>query len=189
MAKPAVPVARAGDYTVRKIRHAVGAAYIRKHHYARKCSNTAVYMFGLYTKTNQLVGAAQFIPPTSTAAKTVSGDWKSVLCLSRFVVGNWLPNNTESLFLGACIRELKKQNKWRMLLTYADSAYGHSGTIYRATNWEYLGVTAPTVRYQTVSGAQVAKKSTRNRTKAEMAELGAFRVPASIKHKYIFRLG
>jgi len=188
MGKPDVPVARRLDYTVCAIAHAVGAAFIKQNHYAHSCSNTAVYMFGLYNKLGKLVGVCQWLPPTMGAAKTVNTDWRSVLCLSRLVVLDSEPQNTESLFLARCIRCIKAESKWRSLLTYADTAYGHTGTIYRSTNWTYVGLTTPSVRYLSKDGKQVAKKSTKNRTKGEMLAMGAQLTNRSSKHKYVLHL-
>ena len=65
---------------------------------------------------------------------------------------------------------------------------GHTGAIYRATNWTYLGTTAPGRRWATPDGRQVTGKSTVNRTKAEMLALGYRQLPPSVKHKYVMVL-
>lgn len=188
MAKPAGPVAHRADYSVRAIAHARGAQLITAHHYARGCSNTSVYMFGLFNKEGHLVGASQWLPPTATAARTVNPDWKTVLCLSRLIVLSSEPTNAESLFLARCMRTIRKDGRWKTLLTYADTAHGHTGTIYRASNWQYLGQTVASARYISSDGRTVAKKSTHNRTKAEMLALGCVPAPASVKHKYVLHL-
>jgi len=52
-----------------------------------------------------------------------------------------VPKNAESLFLGWCLRAIAKESKELIAVTtFADPAHGHSGTIYRATNWHYLGL-------------------------------------------------
>lgn len=53
------------------------------------------------------------------------------------------PRNTESYFIGATLRWLKKNANWKMVISYADTMYGHEGTIYKASNFTYNGMTAP----------------------------------------------
>lgn len=78
--------------------------------------------------------------------------------------------------------------RWHTLLTYADTAQGHTGAIYRATNRTYLGSTRPGRRWAAADGRQASGKSTRNRTKAEMLALGYVQLPPSVKHKFVLRL-
>ena len=48
-------------------------------------------------------------------------------------------NEPLSQFVGACLRELKKEN-W-IVVSYADSGMHHNGYIYQATNFLYTGKT------------------------------------------------
>ena len=50
--------------------------------------------------------------------------------------------NITSWFVARCIRELRKQEKVRALLSYADTDY-HNGIIYRALSFDYYGLTDP----------------------------------------------
>ena len=73
-----------------------------------------------------------------------------------------------------------------MLVTYADEWRHHTGAIYRADNWIYIGLTKPERAYQ-INGRQVARKAGGNtRTHAEMLTLGAEMVGSFSKHKYVF---
>ncbi len=181
--------ARRCEYVVRPIPHALGAQLIAEHHYARGGANTSVKMLGLIRCDGELVGAAQFLPPTKVAAQSVAGaDWRSVLGFSRLVVLDSEPTNAESLFLGAAVHEIKKDRRWKAILTYADEAQQHTGTIYKATNFEPLGLTRPETRYvDAETGRLIAKKATRSRTKAEMLALGC-RSEKSCKHKFVLFL-
>jgi hypothetical protein len=51
------------------------------------------------------------------------------------------PKNTESYFIGFTLRWLKKNTDIKKVISYADSNYNHSGVIYRASNFNYLGMT------------------------------------------------
>lgn len=111
-----------------------------------------------------------------------------VLALSRLAVAPSVPKNGASFLIGRSIRLIRRDPRWHTLLTYADTAQGHTGAIYRATNWTYLGITAPGRRWVSHDGRKVAGKSTRNRTKAEMLALGHRQLPPSVKHKFVLRL-
>ena len=121
-------------------------------------------------RSDILVGASLWLPPTKVCAQSVSPHWQGVLSLSRLAVAPGEPTNVASMLIGASIRELRRDARWHHLVTFADHSQGHTGTIYKATNWPYVGATKPTARWLTSDGAQVSTLSTR--TTAEMLALG-----------------
>ena len=81
---------------------------------------------------------------------------------------------------------IRAHGEWRWLVTYADESQGHTGTIYRAANWQYVGVTSPTPRWiDPVSGRQVATLSTKTRTKQQMLDMGYVLQGHYRKHKFV----
>jgi hypothetical protein len=73
---------------------------------------------------------------------------------------------------------------WPCLVTYADEWRGHTGAIYKATNWEYVGLTKPE-RVYTIGGRMVARKAgPKTRTHADMIALGAVCQGSHRKHKF-----
>lgn len=157
-------------------------------HYSRSCANTAVARHGLISPDGELVGAALWMPPTKNAAKTVSEEWTSVICLSRLVVAPCVPPNGASFLLGRSMRQL--DGRWKWALTYADTAEGHTGGIYRATNWHEVGsVSAGDVWIHLETGEQRGRKrGPRNLSVAEMTEAGFVKKPAMPKIKFVKRL-
>jgi len=67
---------------------------------------------------------------------------QAVATLARLWLSDDLPANSESRVLGIVLRDLRRTTSWKLLLSYADPAAGHVGTIYQATGWIYLGETA-----------------------------------------------
>lgn len=65
------------------------------------------------------------------------------LDLRRFAVLNDEPKNIESFFLGRTIREIKKAKLATKIVTFADSTFGHIGTIYKACNFKFVEMTEP----------------------------------------------
>lgn len=179
----------ASEWSVRDVDIAVARSIVETSHYARGASNTAVYLHGLFRDGDifqqQCVGVAWWIPPTKSAAlATYPANWKGVLALSRLAILPEVPSNA-CTFLLARSRKLIDATAWPCLLTYADEWRGHTGAIYKADNWIYIGRTKPERTYQ-INGRMVARKSGPNtRTHAEMIELGAEMVGSFAKHKFV----
>jgi len=188
--RPEGPVARKSDYAIRPVPHREGARFIAQHHYARGTSNTAVAMHGLFRRdTGELVGVAHWLPPTKNVGASVCSDWRGVLALSRLAIAPGEPQNAASLLIGGSIRVLKRDRRWKCLVSYADLGQGHEGRIYRATNWQDCGLTTARERWvDPKTGKQVARKATKDRTHAELERLGFMRAGKSRKRKFVFPL-
>mgnify|MGYP001595490486 CR=1 FL=1 len=184
------PFIRSSDYFVAPAPLAEAQAMVREHHYSKGGSNTAVYIHGLFEKaTNRLIGIAWWLPPTRVACESVNKpEWKRVLSLTRLVCLPDAPKNSASFLLGRSIELIRKDGRFVSLVTYADEGQNHTGQIYRATNWEYVGRTGPYPQWRDKDGKQVARKATKNRTKAAMLALGHIRIGAFFKHKFVMHL-
>lgn len=186
--KPSHDCIRRRDWSVRDVDISTARALVESQHYAKGASNTAVYLHGLYRSVggeSECLGATWWIPPTKAAAKaTYPENWEGVLSLSRLVIHPDVPANACS-FLLARSRHAIDRKRWPCLVTYADERMGHTGAIYRADNWTYIGLTKPEPCYL-LNGRQVARKAgRRSRTHAEMLALGAEMVGKSAKHKFV----
>lgn len=156
---------------------------VRAHHYARGGSNIAVATHGLYaTGTFAPVGVAWWIPPTKDTAAAWWSDWQAVLTLSRLVLAPDVPKNAATFLLMRSIRLLDP--RWRCLLTYADTWREHTGHIYRAAGWEYLGLTDPRPTYVINGRMAATKHGLTTWTHAEMLARGAECVGSFAKHRY-----
>jgi hypothetical protein len=169
--------------------HADVVAFIERSHYAGGAPNTSVARHGLVRRDspNELRGVALWLPPTKNAAASVDPEWRGVLALSRFVLDDDVPANGESFFLARSMRLLDRST-WPTLLTYADTRQGHTGVIYRATNWEYVGLVPGSDAWVDSIGVQRGRKrGGRNLSVVEMHELGFTRLAPSPKHKFVQR--
>jgi hypothetical protein len=193
MPKPIdVEVLRCQDVEVLDVDQATSLRLIVEYHYAKGGPNTGVYRHGLFFKGDPVcVGVAHWLPPTKVCAESVvrgtDRDWRRVLSLSRLAISPAVPQNAASLLIGASLRRIRSEGKWMSLVTYADESQGHSGAIYRATNWEYIGITKPETIWVDADGRMVAKKSaSKSRTQEEMRALG-YRIKGKFK-KHKFRM-
>ena len=87
--------------------------------------------------------------------------------LRRLVCIDDTPKNTESYFIGAMLRWLKKNTTLRLVVSYSDLEYGHGGTIYKASNFKCLGMSAgaKVIMYQ---GKRYHDKAIRAKYKGEL---------------------
>jgi len=183
------------QWIVRPIDLSIARALVTKYHYAKGATNTRVYTHGLFKKDEQFfdsncLGVAWWLPPTKNAAIATypEGDWRKVLSLTRLVVHPVVPKNGAS-FLMASSMKLIDSSKWECLVTYADKWQGHTGAIYKATNWEYMGETKPSPVFVNEDGVMMGRKRAgKNLTVKELNELGFKNMGNHIKHKFRFVL-
>jgi hypothetical protein len=177
---------RKADWTVRAVSLAEASALVAEYHYAHGGANTATYLHGLFRNGgDRPLGVAWWIPPTKSAAvATHPENWTGVLALSRMAIVPDVPKNAATFLLARSVR-LIDRSRWPCLVTYADEWQGHSGGIYRAAGWQYVGLTKPERTY-VKDGRMVARKAgPRTRTHTEMLALGASCIGSFRKHKFI----
>jgi hypothetical protein len=185
--KPDGPVLRAIDYEVRDVPLSVCQELVARYHYARGGSNTATFKHGLFKKNEEpCLGVAWWIPPTKSAAlATWPENWRGVLALSRLVIVPDVPKNAATFLLGQSVKRIRREARWECLVTYADQWQGHTGGIYKASNWEYVGLTQPEACFVDASGRMTARKAgPKTRTRQEMQDLGCAMIGKFSKHKF-----
>ena len=182
---------RSEDWTVVPVPFAEAKRLVGALHYSRSHSNTAVATHGLRRNTvlADTDGVAWWLPPTRSAAVSLHPDRpEGVLTLSRLVVAPHVPTNGASFLLGRSMKLLDRQ-RWPVLVTYADTNQGHTGAIYRATNWECDGpVDAGDVWVDELGRLAGRKRGPRTLTHAEMVESGYTMRPQRPKIRFVHRL-
>lgn len=66
--------------------------------------------------------------------------------------------NITSWFVSRCIRKFRSESDVRVILSYADSSR-HTGTIYRACNFKYYGLTDPKKDFYYADGTKHSRGS------------------------------
>jgi len=62
--------------------------------------------------------------------------------LRRFVCIDDTPKNAESYFISQCHKWTRQNTNIEVIVSFADLEEGHSGVIYKASNFHYLGQTS-----------------------------------------------
>jgi hypothetical protein len=168
--------------------HAECVGFMRRWHYSQGASKVAVARHGLYPAGlfGELSGVALWLPPIVAAARKVGGDdWRGVLSLTRLAVLPGMPTDAASFLLGRSMKLIDRE-RWPILVTFADTRLGHTGAIYKATNWRCDGPVAAGATWMLPNGTQVgSKRGARNLTVDEMRAMGAERLGDLPKIRFV----
>lgn len=114
--------------------------FVIKNHYLKSLARGCKFVCALYIDS-KLYGVAGFGTPVDQRCQAkYSNGFGKVLELKRFVLKRKAEKNAASWFMAKCINDLKKNKEIESILSYADPKEGYKGTIYKASNFEYLGV-------------------------------------------------
>lgn len=126
------------SFAVAPIEKDLASALVVKHHYLHRRPNTS-HAFGLFDGRGECVGAVTFgFPASRHLQKSMCPDDPGVVIeLNRLWCHDDCPRNTESFFVARALKMLPPL----LVVSYADTAWGHTGVIYRALNFNYAGWT------------------------------------------------
>jgi len=102
---------------------------------------------------------------------------KNVIELNRSVL-KYNRKNEASYLIGRSLRLLAKEKDY-IVVSYADTAQGHTGYVYQATNWLFTGTTKPRTDMATLTGGH-SRHHGGDRSN---------RVYRSAKHRYVTFVG
>ena len=157
-------------YEVRLVKRSAIKSFIEKNHYSHNINGLKVsYCFGVFNRDGNLVGGVIFGQLSTTAWKKYGKTEEEVLELRRLVLADSCVFNSESYVVGACIRHIRKHAlKVKVIVSYADPYYGHSGIIYKASNFKYEGTTAKdTVLVDKTNGKRYHSRAMRTKYKGK----------------------
>lgn len=118
--------------------------FIEKWHYSGNVNGIISDYCFIMTYNYNIVGAAIF------GRIAMAGVWKKycereteLLELRRLACVDKTKKNAESFLIGYSLRWLRDNTNVKLILSYADKSYGHTGIIYKATNFDFMGETSP----------------------------------------------
>lgn len=126
---------------VRRISYDETKPFLLGIHYARRmpCITDA---FGLFVD-GKMIGVCTYgVPASMPLCKGLAGDKNryNVLELNRLVINPQYGGGEYASYLVA--HSLKMLPDRTFVVSYADTAWGHVGYVYQATNWLYTGMSA-----------------------------------------------
>jgi len=181
------------DYTIDRVSKSEAADLLLWFHYLKDISKTfkSGYNYGLYKKNDFSplnIGGIQGVCiftglPVPEIAKGAFGlerhEQQGLFELSRLCIHPTTQQseyNITSWFVSKAIRRLRKETSVRGIISYADSDH-HTGTIYRACNFRYCGLSEPKKDFYFADGT----KHSRGKIKGAEGEWK----DRSRKHRYV----
>jgi len=117
--------------------------FVETWHYSGNVNGLRISNVFALMADNNLIGAMIY------GSLGMANTWKKyadreedIVELRRLCCIDKTPRNTESYFIGKTLRWMKKNTGYKTVVSYADSHHGHCGTIYKASNFEYHGLTS-----------------------------------------------
>jgi hypothetical protein len=141
-------VAKVLNYVTKKIDKVTAKFVIESMHY-RKTLGVFWEAFGLF-ENDKLIGVICYGQPSAPIQKHAFKDRDFRLYeLTRLVIdGN--KKNCASILIAESLKMLNEQPS--AVISYADSALGHVGIVYQASNWIYTGATTSHDKLYMVDG-------------------------------------
>lgn len=130
--------------------------FIEKHHYSKSINGVKCSYCFKVEHNNTLVGAVLYGMMSTTAWKKFGVNESDVLELRRLVLVDDAPKNSESRVISKTLKWIKKNARYvHIVVSYADPTYGHTGVVYRASNFEYVGKSAKDKGYEDIETGKV----------------------------------
>lgn len=188
------------QWGVKKVSRKEITSFVEENHYSKSINGCiADFCYALYNTSGEMVGAMFY------GRMAMANQWKrfatvesDVIELRRLCCIDDTPRNTESYFIGKSLKLLRKDWGGSVVVSYADAEYGHTGVIYKASNFEYYGFQkgAKVIVHE---GKQYHDKAIRTKYKGKLKPFAerlkkaledgeAFYKETKGKHTYVFKL-
>lgn len=156
------------DITIKEATYDEASEFINKYHYIGNIGRRGQYIGGYIG--DKLVAISVFSNCTRKEVATSDNlDYNTTVELSRFCIRpEYHKYNFASWLLSRLVKLVNKKH----IVAFSDSSFNHLGTIYKASNWEYLRNVPPDYWYVDKDGWVMHKKTLWNRaTNLKLSEL------------------
>lgn len=158
-------------------------SFVEKWHYSKNVNGLiSDFCFRLLNEKGELIGAMIY------GKIAMRGVWKKyvdneddLIELRRLVCIDDTPKNTESFFISKTIKWLLWNTNIKKIISYADNTHGHTGTIYKASNFDFVG--------ETMSGKVIEYKGKRYHDKTIRTKYNGQLKPFAIEIKQALKSG
>lgn len=189
------------DYITKQVDRADIRDFIEAYHYSKSINGCiSDYCFALYSAEGFMIGAMFYGRMAMANQWCKYGDNAAdVIELRRLVLVDDTLCNAESYFIGASLKLLASAwNPNGVVVSYADSEHGHSGVVYKASNFCYRG-SIPGARVIVHNGKRYHDKTIRTKYKGELKPFAkrvkdalesgeAYYKCCAVKHVYVYFL-
>ena len=126
--------------------------FIETWHYSRRATKGDHFYFGwlidkkLYAVADYGIGVNQYQARSISSMSLLNVTSSNLIELKRLCRTCPKMDINLTQFMGRCHKLLKKMG-YVYVVTFSDPAHGHTGGLYRAANFDYLGKTVPEYHY------------------------------------------
>lgn len=141
--------------------------FLRTWHYAQE-GKKPKFVIGAYLES-ELIAVCKFSPLSRKETALSSGyTTKEIFELDRFCISpNRHKKNFATWFLSRCTKMFLNEFKnVKAVVSFADTTYGHVGTIYKAANWVLVSTVKPDYVYVDSNGWMMHKKTLYNHARS-----------------------
>ncbi len=133
------------NWSVRQVQRNEITDFVEQWHYSGSINGCiADFCYALFDESGSMKGAMFYgRMAMRNQYKRFADKESDVIELRRLCCIDDTPKNTESYFIGKTIKWLRKNTDYKCIVSYADPFHGHGGIIYKATNFEHLGMSSP----------------------------------------------
>ena len=132
---------KARDLEIRVADRSEIKEFIENNHYSKSINGVKSTVCFAVEYNDNIVGAVLYGQMSTTAWKKFGKKESEVLELRRLCIVDEAKKNSESRVIGWTIRWIKKNLPGvKVIVSYADPNYEHTGVIYKASNFELIGV-------------------------------------------------
>ena len=178
---------------VELIPHSI-AKNILRHHYLGTLPGATKLCFGVFLHSHMEGAVTLGAGPLNGHRVVEHATPDEYLCLTRLWLSDRLPKNSESRVLGVVARLLRQNTHTKFLVSYADPAHGHRGTVYQAAGWTYFGRSSAMSLYSVNGGRPEHSRSLSHRIGSHSVAYMRSRglhvelIRQQPKHRYVFFL-
>ena len=163
---------------------------LKDKHYTQSAPVAVKYCFVLRKESDgEIVGIILY---GYFSRRQAQRKYENYLELSRLWLHDDEPKNTASWFISKTLNFLQKKTHLSGIVSYADPTVGHTGAVYKASNFAFIGTTRTSYHYTQQDGNWIHKKKIwRDAKKLGISEavyaksLGLEKVPE--KEKLVFQ--
>lgn len=205
--EPVMPELDRERASVEEISSETAGNMMVKYHYAHALPSITV-AYGLYVTTPNegspdikdkvLAGCITYGISANRNVEAVCGEkhLHHVLELNRLFIHDWAGRNSESYLIGESLKRLKRDHpEFYIIVSYADSAHGHKGMVYQATNWIYTGESVMGVEGWIHNGKRYHPRTLSSMFGSCAEDVvreklpGAEPIRGEVKYRYVYLLG
>ncbi len=156
----------------------------------------AAACYGLRAPDLELLGVVCFGWPSSPESRDICGRdlREAAVCLERGACVHWAPPNAASYLIRQAIKLAHRRHGWEIFYAYADEEAGEIGTVYQASNWNYIGQGVgrtpgrPREDFRAPDGKIISSRALRHRglTKRQVLADEWTVIYRNPKHKYVW---